>query len=77
MQVAGIETHVICPDRSGPPALPEHQEIAPEPPTIANEFEQLLDDEPDDDAVRLQRAQDRMRRVARQVALDPDDHMGL
>ena len=59
------------------PELPEHENIAPEPPTIVNEFEQLIEDEPNDDAVRVRRAQDRMRRVARQVALDPNDGMEL
>lgn len=59
------------------PELPEHEDIASELPTMVNEFEQLIDDEPDDDAIRLRRAQDRMRRVARQAALDPDDRMGL
>lgn len=59
------------------PDLPEHEDIAPPAPTMVDEFEQLLEDGPDDDAVRMRRAQDRMHRVARQVALDPNDGMEL
>ena len=50
-------------------------EIAPEPRKPLNEFEPL-EDEPDDDAQRL-RAMQRQARIARQVALDPADQMGL
>ena len=58
------------------PGLPEHEEIAPEPSKPAHEFE-LLDDEPDDDAQRLQAMRRQARTIARQVALDPRDGMGL
>lgn len=36
-----------------------------------------LDDEPDDDALRAQTLQARMRGMARQAALDPDDGIVL
>jgi len=58
------------------PELPDHEEIAPEPHTPAREFE-LAEDEPDDDAQRLHAMQRQVRTTARQVALDPDDDMGL
>ncbi len=58
------------------PALPDHEDIGPPTPAV-NEFDQLLEDEPDDDTARLQRVQRQMRAVARQVTLDPDDRMGL
>ena len=59
------------------PTLPEHEAIAPESALAVNEFTQLLEDEPDDDAIRPRRIQDRMSGIARQAALDPDDGMGL
>jgi type IV secretion system protein VirD4 len=58
------------------PELPEHEEIAPRPRKPAQEFE-YMDDEPDDDAQRRRAMQRQIRVVARQVALDPADHMGL
>lgn len=44
---------------------------------IENEFEVGLDDEADDDAARISRANQIMRGVARQVSLDPNDGMEL
>jgi type IV secretion system protein VirD4 len=58
------------------PELPEHEEIAPRPRKLAQEFEHM-DDESDDDAQRRRAMQRQIRVVARQVALDPADHMGL
>jgi type IV secretion system protein VirD4 len=58
------------------PELPEHEEIAPVPRKPANEFEPL-EDEPDDDPQRLRAMQRQVRTIARQVALDPADDMGL
>ncbi|MBB2969525.1 conjugal transfer protein TraG [Mesorhizobium sp. RMAD-H1] len=56
------------------PELPEHEEIVPLPPT--QEFE-LLDDEPDVDAAKARAMRQRMRMVARQVSMNPDDSMEL
>lgn len=50
--------------------LPEHEEILPPPLSPAREFE-LLDDEPDVDAAKVKAMRARMRKVARQAALDP------
>jgi len=58
------------------PALPEHEQIAPETPGPREEFA-ALDEEPGDDAQRARAMQDRFRSVARQVALDPDDGIEL
>ena len=58
------------------PALPEHEEIAPEPRPAREEFAGL-DDEPDDDALRARQMQGRFRSVARQASLDPDDGIEL
>ncbi|WP_375790727.1 conjugal transfer protein TraG [Bradyrhizobium sp. vgs-9] len=60
------------------PELPDHVAIAKETtePTPAEEFAAVLDD--DEDAVRRSRLlRQRMRGVARQVALDPNDGMEL
>ena len=58
------------------PELPEHEEIALEPSKPSHEFE-LLEDEPDDDAQRLQAMRRQARIIAGQVALDPADDMGF
>jgi type IV secretion system protein VirD4 len=55
------------------PELPEHEEIAPEPPKPVREFEPSNDD----DAARLNAFQRSARNVARQAGLDPADDMGL
>lgn len=58
------------------PEIPAHEAIAPETPLPVREFD-ALDDEPDDDALRAQTLQARMRGMARQAALDPDDGIVL
>lgn len=58
------------------PALPEHEEIAPEIVPAREEFA-ALDEEPDDVAQRARQMQGRFRSVARQAALDPDDGIEL
>lgn len=58
------------------PELPEHEEIVPPPPTPAREFD-ILDDEPDIDAAKARALRSRMRMVARQAALDPNDGIEL
>ena len=58
------------------PELPEHEDIAPEPPKPIREFDPS-DEESDDDAARLSAFQHRARNVARQAGLDPADDMGL
>ena len=55
--------------------LPEHEEILP-PPSLAQEFE-LLDEEPDVDAAKANAMRARMRMVARQASLDPNDGIEL
>ena len=57
------------------PELPDHEEIVP-PPRVVNEFEF---EEPmiEEDLAQSQRQSDRMRTVARQAALDPDDGIEL
>ncbi len=66
------------PDNAGirrEPELPEHEEIVA-PPTPEQEFE-FLDDEPDVDAAKARAMRQRMRMVARQVAMNPDDGIDL
>jgi type IV secretion system protein VirD4 len=58
------------------PTLPEHEAIAPEEVKPDLEFA-LLEDEPDDDAVRAKAMRQRVGTVARQAALDPDDGIPL
>ncbi|MFK0209515.1 conjugal transfer protein TraG [Agrobacterium sp. NPDC090283] len=58
------------------PELPEHEEILPPPPSPAQEFD-FLDDEPDVDAAKANAMRARMRMVARQAALDPNDGIEL
>ena len=58
------------------PELPEHEEIAPERPRPAREFDST-DDESDDEPERLAVFERGARGVARQASLDPADDMGL
>lgn len=58
------------------PELPEHEEIVAPPPSPAQEFD-ILDDEPDVDAAKARAMRQRMRMVARQVAMNPDDGIEL
>ena len=58
------------------PELPSQEEIVAPPSSPEQEFE-LLDDEPDVDAAKARTMRQRMRMVARQVALNPDDGIDL
>jgi type IV secretion system protein VirD4 len=58
------------------PMLPEHEAMAPEEPSPADEFAAFID-EPDDEAIRAKALQDRSFGLARQAALDPDDGVDL
>ncbi len=58
------------------PELPSQEEIVAPPPSPKQEFE-FLDDEPDVDAAKARAMRQRMRMVARQVALNPDDGIDL
>jgi type IV secretion system protein VirD4 len=58
------------------PALPEQEEIAPEPRMAVHEFEPM-EDEPDDQPQRQRMIRHAMGTVARQVSLDPADDMGM
>ncbi len=58
------------------PELPEHEEIVAPPPFPEQEFE-FVDDEPDVDAAKARAMRQRMRMVARQVAMNPDDGIEL
>ena len=58
------------------PALPEHEAIVSEQPKPNPEFA-VLEDEPDDDAVRAKALNQNFRGLARQAALDPDDELGM
>ncbi len=67
------------PDNAGirrEPELPEHEEIVPPPPSPAQEFE-LLDEEPDVDAAKASTMRHRMRMIARQASMNPDDGIEL
>ena len=67
------------PDNAGirrEPELPEHEEILPPPPPPSQEFD-ILDDEPDVDAAKARAMRQRMRMVARQASLDPNDGIEL
>ena len=59
------------------PALPEHEQVAPEPGPLPEKEFAFLDEEADDDAARARAMTGRMRGVARQAALDPDDGIAL
>jgi type IV secretion system protein VirD4 len=58
------------------PALPEHEAIVSENAKPTPEFA-VLEDEPDDDAVRAKALNQNLRGLARQAAIDPDDELGL
>ena len=58
------------------PELPSQEEIVTPPPSPEQEFE-FLGDEPDVDAAKARAMRQRMRMVARQVALNPDDGIDL
>ena len=58
------------------PELPEHEEILPPPPPPSQELD-FLDDEPDVDAAKARAMRQRMRMVARQASLDPNDGIEL
>ena len=58
------------------PELPEHEEIIPPPPMPAQEFD-ILDDEPDVDAAKARALRSRMRMIARQASMNPDDGIEL
>lgn len=58
------------------PELPEHEEIVPPSQSPAWEFD-ILGDEPDVDAAKDRTMRQRMRAVARQVAMNPDDGIEL
>lgn len=67
------------PDNAGirrEPELPEHEEIVAPPPSPAQEFE-LLDEEPDVDAAKASTMRQRMRMIARQASMNPDDGIEL
>ncbi len=58
------------------PELPSQEEVVAPPPSPEQEFE-FLDDEPDIDAAKARAMRQRMRMVARQVAMNPDDGIDL
>ncbi|MBV8103393.1 MAG: conjugal transfer protein TraG [Hyphomicrobiales bacterium] len=58
------------------PELPEHEEIAAEPPKPIHEFDPL-EEETDDEAQRSRLFQRDMRTIARQASLDPADDMSM
>ena len=58
------------------PMLPEHEAIAPEAPELHREFA-LFDDEPDDEPIKARALGNRMRSLARQAAMDPDDDLQI
>jgi type IV secretion system protein VirD4 len=67
------------PDNAGirrEPELPEHEAIAPETPPSPDPFA-ILVDEADDESQQANMLRQRMRVVARQAALDPNDGIEL
>lgn len=58
------------------PALQEHEAIAPEQSRHLDEFA-IVDDAPDDEAIRSAALKERMRSTARQAAMDPSDGIEL
>ncbi len=67
------------PDNAGirrEPELPEHEEIVPPPTPPAQEFD-ILDDEPDVNAAKARALRSRMRMIARQASMNPDDGIEL
>jgi len=59
------------------PELGEHEEIVPVPKLHQNEFDFDLEEDADGDAARNRQQADRMRRIARNASLDPDDGIAL
>jgi type IV secretion system protein VirD4 len=59
------------------PALPEHEQIAPEPGPASEKELPLLDEDQEDDAARARALRRQSGRLARQAALDPDDGISL
>lgn len=62
------------------PDLPNHEEVAPEPPGKAAQEFSVLDDEPEgeeDGAARARVLRRKTRSLARQIAMDPDDGIAL
>jgi type IV secretion system protein VirD4 len=77
--IVPVTQPVEDPDNAGirrEPELPEQEEVVLEPPKPVREFE-LSDDDAADPSQDVQALQRRTRRLARQVALDPDDGMDL
>ena len=67
------------PDNAGirrEPELPEHEEMIAPPRPPEHEFD-ILDDEPDVDAAKARVLRSRMRMVARQASLDPNEGIEL
>jgi type IV secretion system protein VirD4 len=58
------------------PELPRREEIVAPPPHPTREFE-ILEDEPDVDAAKARTIRQRMRMVARQASMNPDDGIEL
>jgi len=58
------------------PELPEHEEVVPAERPPEQEFD-LLDDEPDVDPAKARAMRQRMRIVARQASMNPDDGIEL
>jgi len=58
------------------PALAEHEDLAPEPAVVLNEFE-CANHRDDAMATRNRRIADQMRASARQATLDPNDGIDL
>jgi len=58
------------------PELPSHEEIVA-PPRPSEQEHDILDDEPDVDAAKARAMRARMRLVARQASLDPNDGIEL
>jgi len=58
------------------PDLPEHEEIVPEDRTPDREFD-ILDDEPDGEAIKARQMRQNLRSVARQATMDPADGLDL
>ena len=67
------------PDNAGirrEPELPSQEEIIPPTTPPAQEFD-ILDDEPDLDAAKSRALRSRMRMIARQASMNPDDGIEL
>jgi type IV secretion system protein VirD4 len=60
------------------PEIPEHEAIAPETAPVIQSREDAPSEEPDDEeAIRARTLRSRIRSVARQAAMDPDDGIAL